>query len=112
VTSFEDQFVRGNVVRLTARYTDALLGDLPVDPEDLVLRIRPPVGPEVGYGYNPGPVVKVDGQIGVYYFDLFLDATGPWEWRWESTTGVVIAADEGKIVVRTSPFPVVGPIVP
>lgn len=111
MTSYEDQFVRGNVIRLTGRYTDALNGDVPVEPDDVVLRIRPPVGPEVGYGYNPGPIVKAAGYVGVYYYDLLLDATGPWEWRWESS-GAVVAADEGKVVVRTSPFPVVGPLVP
>ena len=42
--------------------------------------------------------------MGVYYYDLLLNASGPWEWRWESTVGQVIAADEGKVVVRTSPF--------
>ena len=107
--SYEDQFVRGNVVRLTGRYTDALNNEAPIEPEDVVLRIRPPsghpAGVEIAHGYNPGPIVKVDDQVGVYRYDLLLDASGPWEWRWESSTGTVRAADEGKLVVRTSPFP-------
>ena len=106
MTSYEDQFVRGNVVRLTGRYTDALNGDAPVEPADVELRIRPPSGVEVGYGYAPGPIVKEAAEVGVYYYDLLLDASGPWEWRWVTSTGAVVAADEGKLVVRTSHFAV------
>src|SRR5262245_62005858 len=102
--SYQDQFVKGNVIRLTGRYTDALNGEATIEPEDVTLRIRHPTGTIVDYGYNPGPIVKVDGQVGVFYYDLLLDVSGPWEWRWESTTGLVVAADEGKVVVRTSHF--------
>jgi hypothetical protein len=109
VTSYEDQFVRGNVVRLTGRYTDALNNEAPIEPDDVVLRIKPPSGVELAHGYNPGPIVKVDDQVGVFIYDLLLDASGPWEWRWESSAGAVVAADEGKVVVRTSPFPLTVP---
>jgi hypothetical protein len=50
-------------------------------------------------------VVKTDGEAGAFHFDLLLDASGPWEWRWAST-GAVVAADEGKLVVRGSRFSV------
>jgi len=85
---------RGNLVRLTATFSDAT--GAAADPTAVVLRLKDPTGTLT----TPPPTRSA---LGVYYYDLSLAVIGAWFYRWEST-GAVQTAAESLLLVRTSQF--------
>lgn len=91
---------RGDVLRLTVRFTDA--DGNPADPSTITLYHKTPGGVLTTRVYGIDGAVARDG-VGVYHYDLALSICGGWPVRWEGT-GAVQAAVEGLIHVGPSAF--------
>ena len=89
---------KGQRVRFTATFT---LSSVNTDPTAIVLKIQDPSGNEATYTYALGQVTKV--STGNYRYDLDIDETGYWYYRWEGT-GAVIATSEAHLLVRATEF--------
>ena len=70
------------------------------DPTTLAFKHKDPSGNITTLTYPTG-IVKV--STGIYYYDLAIDEGGTWSIRWVAT-GVVDAAGEKTLTVRTSAF--------
>ena len=87
---------RGDIVRLTATFTD--LSGSPSDPSAIVLRIKQPDTSIVVHNF-PGDISK--SATGVYFYDLPINESGDYFYRYEST-GTVQAAGESLFHVYKS----------
>jgi hypothetical protein len=71
-----------------------------IDPTGLVLRLRPPVGPQIVYTYPTSPELIKD-SLGTYHADhIVTEGAGEWKWKWVST-GTGAGAHGG--IVRVEP---------
>ena len=89
---------KGDLVRLTATFT---VSSVNTDPTAIALKVQDPSGNEATYTYALGKVTK-DGT-GLYHYDLSIDETGYWYYRWEGT-GAVVSAGEAHLLVRRTEF--------
>ena len=86
---------KGDVVRLSGTFRD-IDGAL-VAPSSVSLKYRNPAGTvtTIAGGSLTNP------SIGLYTYDLTLNAAGVWTYRFEST-GTAAASEEAKFIVRSS----------
>lgn len=89
----------GDRVRLAATFQD-LNGNL-TDPTTITLTVRKPNSPSVTYAYALSPAIVTKDAVGKYHVDLDLHLSGAWKYKWAGA-GAVIAAEEGRIFVRSS----------
>jgi hypothetical protein len=89
---------KGDLVRLTATFT---VSDVNTDPTAVTLKIQDPSGNETTYTYALGQITKT--ATGQYRYDLTIDETGYWYYRWEGT-GAVVASAEAHLLVRATEF--------
>jgi hypothetical protein len=80
---------RGDVVRLSANFTD--MSDNAADPDSVTLRVKQPDATVTVYVYPGGDIVK-DGT-GQYHYDLPIADSGDWYYRYEGTGAVQAAAE-------------------
>lgn len=85
---------RGDLVRLSATFTDA--AGAVADPTTVVLRLLAPDG-------TASTPATVKDSVGVYHYDLSITATGYWSYRWEGT-GTVQTAEESQLYARVTQF--------
>lgn len=90
---------RGDLVRLTATFTDT--AGVATDPTTVTCRVRSPAGTTTVDTYSPGSITK--DSTGVYHLDVNASESGQWWYRWEGT-GAVQQADEGTFSVEASAF--------
>jgi len=96
MTTPVNKYDLGDSVRLQSVFT---VDGEARNPTDVTLQIKNPAGTVALY--NTGDLQNP--STGTYYRDVTLDDTGVWDYRFYGT-GTVIAADEGKLVVRRSEF--------
>jgi hypothetical protein len=84
----------GNVSRLSCLYT-ASDGVTPADPTVATVVVKPPVG--ISTTSTP-----VRDGVGLYHYDLLLNAVGDWYYHFIGTGAVVAQTDDGHIVVPPS----------
>ena len=89
---------KNDLVRLSATFTVASVA---TDPTAISLKVQDPSGNETTYTYALAQVTK-DGT-GLYHYDLTIDETGYWYYRWEGT-GAVVSAAEAHLLVRRTEF--------
>lgn len=89
---------KGDLVRVTATWTDPLNSDAAIDPSTVAIDVTTPSGTTTPYVYGTDAEVKRD-SIGIYYMDLSLTEEGTWKYRWYST-GAAQAAEQAKIFAK------------
>lgn len=89
----------GDTRRITGVFKN--FSDVDTDPTTLRMKVRPPRAAAYTLVYGTDIEVVRD-SAGNYRFDLALDRSGTWQWRWEAT-GAVAEAEEGIIRVGRSP---------
>lgn len=88
-------YIAGQTVDFLCTFTD---GDgALVDPPDVLLRLRPPSGPDLDYSLGAATVARV--SIGLYRVRATLGVVGEWPYRWQGT-GSVTAIAAGHVNVR------------
>ena len=75
----------------------------PLDPTEVLLTVLKPDGTSLLYGW---PAPEANGQlehesVGRFYVDVTYDQHGTWRYRLAGT-GTVVAAEEGRVVVKRS----------
>lgn len=87
----------GDVVRVTATFTDPNAADAVVDPGTVSVSYKAPNAAVVTKVYGTdAEVVKV--STGVYRMDIDVATVGTWYYRWFST-GIGKAAEEKSFIV-------------
>jgi hypothetical protein len=94
----ENVYDKGDLVRCTGTFTDAIDNNAAVDPTVVNVSVRDPSGNVTTYVYNTDDEVNKSGT-GIYYIDVNLDEAGRWYYRWHST-GTGQAAGENTMVAR------------
>lgn len=92
----------GQLVRVKTTSVFAVNG-VATDPTEVTVLVKNPAGTVTTYTFGGGTVSRA--AAGDYYVDLTIPTTAAAEGRWCYAfrgTGVVIAADEGRFVVRRS----------
>ena len=89
---------KGDLVRLTATFTVSSVNS---DPTAIALKVQDPSGNEATYTYALGQITRT--ATGQYRYDLTIDETGYWYYRWEGT-GAVVSAGEAHLLVRRTEF--------
>jgi hypothetical protein len=92
------KYDKGDLVRLSAAFTVA---GVATDPTTVTLKVQDPSGNEATYTYALGQVTK--DSAGAYHYDLAIDETGLWTYRWAGT-GAVVTAGEANLYARRSAF--------
>jgi len=90
----------GDTIRLEVNFQNT--DGIDVDPEDVILTTRNPIGTETEYVYTDATVFK--SASGMYYVEMNPDYSGRWFWRWEASGTGVAKVLEGSFVVQSSPF--------
>jgi hypothetical protein len=91
----------GNIILLSAQFTDDSTPPVSLDPTTVKLRIIDPNSVETDYSYSDGTVSK--DATGNFSFQLEVVTSGSWFYRWEGT-GSVFAANESGFIVSPSAF--------
>ena len=89
---------KNDLVRISATFTVASVN---TDPTTVSLKVQDPSGNEATYTYALGQVTK--DSTGNYHYDLAIDESGYWYYRWEGT-GAVVSAAEAHLLVRRTEF--------
>lgn len=92
-------YIEGQLVRLSASFTDA--AGAAADPDTVTFRHQPVSvsGSTVTtHTYPSGSTDIVRDSTGEYHIDVSMDDPGTHYWRWEST-GDAQAADQGQLIV-------------
>jgi len=84
----------GDDIRLSVTFA---VSGTPTDPTTVKLYVRDPSGNEAEYVYADD-ITKDD--TGDYHYDVSIDESGVWRYRWEGT-GTAAGAEEGSFSVRT-----------
>lgn len=84
----------GDLVRITARFTDA--DNEPADPTSVSILVREPNG-------NESTMSVSNPSVGVYYAEQSIDASNCW-WFRAKGTGTIEAAVERVLMVRATGF--------
>jgi hypothetical protein len=87
----------GDLVRVEASFSDALLGGA-IDPDVVKLSVKAPGAETVTYTYDDDATIVRD-ELGEFYAHIDANATGTWFYRWWST-GDGQAAIEKRFQVR------------
>ncbi len=69
------------------------------DPTTVSLEVRPPGSTVTTYTYAGGQITKA--STGVYFYDLTLNESGRWYYRWLST-GTPAVVEEDELIVDRS----------
>ena len=93
-----NQYDLNDRIRLRSVFT---VDNVNTDPTVITLKIKDPSGTTTTYTFGAAEITKED--TGIYYRDVTLNDTGIWYYRFEST-GAVVAADEGQLIVERSEF--------
>lgn len=88
-------YIAGQTVEFRCTFTDAD-GTL-VDPTDVTLRLRPPLGADQDYAWSGASVTRV--SVGFFRVRATLGVVGVWLYRWRGT-GPLGALSAGQVVVR------------
>ena len=86
----------GNLIRVSAEFTDPNNDDAETDPTSVYLTVKSPSGTVVEYTYGVGSDIT-KASTGNYYADVDADEPGRWWYRWYST-GTGQAAKEGSFI--------------
>lgn len=91
-----EEYLVGQPVVFRGRfYEDSTLTTL-VDPDEVMLTIKPPTNATVSFLYsNPGEVTRE--ELGVYAVTYKVDEEGDWPYRWDATNPDSV--DQGLITV-------------
>jgi hypothetical protein len=89
-----------DVVRLTVQFADQ--SGAPVDPGQVLVRIKSPSGSVTVYTYATD-IEVIKESTGRYHTDLDVDAEGTWFYRWEGRNSNK-GASEGSFIIRGSEF--------
>lgn len=92
-------FCKGALVRVEGSWTDVATNTA-VDPATITLRVKAPSGTETTYTLAGEDVVQ--DSSGHYHCDVDADESGPWSYRWETTSPQ--SAVEGGFSVDGSRF--------
>jgi len=92
-----DSYDKGDKPRLTATFTDITLALF--DPTNVFLSVQDPSGKVYSYSYALADITRA--STGVYTYDLLLDKSGKWDYRWYSTSDPL--AESGSIIARPDP---------
>jgi hypothetical protein len=96
-------YTLGELVRLTATFTDPFNSDLTIDPEEVSALLRKPSGVEATYLYGTDPALKRLSR-GVYYLEVSANQTGTWYYQFLSS-GEGQAADDDSFTVSETQIP-------
>lgn len=91
---------KGNLVRSTGTFTNALDNYSPIDPDVVHCTVTEPDGTSTEHTY-PATIEKT--SIGAYYLEQYLDAAGVWYFRWWSEGNVVTSTQQKITVIDTIP---------
>jgi len=91
---------KGDLVRFS---TNVSISGSFVDPQYVLLKVRPPDGVFEYYFYTPTGSSLIREFSGRYYKDIFMDQSGQWRWYW-NVSGSAFGASEGYFLVDTSAF--------
>lgn len=94
------QFDIGDELRVSVRFYDS--DDVDRDPTVVTFKLKNPSEELTTYVYGTDPEVVKD-SVGNYHFDLIVEDSGRYHYRWEGT-GALISAEESIIHVRRSCF--------
>lgn len=93
-------YEKGDTVRLKSTYL--ALDKARTDPTTVVLSVLNPSGQTSHYYYASGHITKE--ATGVYYYDIALNITGRWTYRWVGTGPVAGATEDRYLDVRYTVF--------
>lgn len=96
-------YTLGELVRLTATFTDPFNSSVTVDPDEVRALLRKPSGVETTYIYGADSALKRLSR-GVYYLETSANQTGTWYYQFWST-GEGQAADDDSFTVSESLIP-------
>lgn len=85
-------FITGSPKRTSAKFTNLLTGAA-YDPDSVVLVVLSPDGTETRYVFGVDAIIVRDAE-GAYHADLVFSLPEMWNWRWEGTTGRLVAQAE------------------
>ena len=88
----------GDKVRLSVTFT---VDGVAADPTDVACKYQDPSGNEVEKTFLAGDVTR--SGTGIYYYDVTIDESGTWFYRFEAT-GNVVGAGENHFRIRNSEF--------
>jgi hypothetical protein len=91
-----NSYTKGTQVRLSATFTVA---GVATDPTTVTFKVEDPTG--IVTSYTSPQVIK--DSVGNYHLDILLGTSGVWWYRTEGS-GVVTAATEAQLAVRSSNF--------
>lgn len=94
------EYFKGELVTFLTQF---LLTGMATDPQYVLLSLYPPDGPIRSYGYTPTGSSLSRMVTGTFHKDIFVDRSGQWWYRWESS-GTVFSVDEDFFTVALSPF--------
>ena len=94
-----NSYDRGDQVRLSLT---TQVGGADADPTVLTLKIKKPDQTTTSHVYGVDILVIKDAT-GKYRYDVTLDQSGEWAYRWEAT-GAVVGAEENAFYVQTGSF--------
>lgn len=77
------------------------IDEVPTDPSTVTLTVMDPFKTQTSYTYAAATVTHE--STGVYSKNVAFPTEGRWRWRWAGL-GACVAADEGVVLVATSPF--------
>lgn len=93
------EYIEGDLIRVTAKFK---VGTVLTDPTTVKVKVKNPAGTITTKTYLTDAEVVKD-SAGIYHYDITLNASGSWWYRWEST-GAAAGAREYRVQVRPSEF--------
>jgi hypothetical protein len=96
-------YTLGELVRLTATFTDPFNSDVTIDPDEVRALLRKPSGAEVTYVYGTDTALKRLSR-GVYYLETSANQVGTWYYQFWSV-GDGQATDDDSFEVLDSDIP-------
>lgn len=100
ISRVEGPMVQGSQVRFSVLFKSTVSPIGPIDPTDVILRVRDPAGTVTAYDYLSAQVVK--DSVGAYHCDVTCALAGSYFGRWEGSGTAVAVAEEGPIVMAVS----------
>ena len=100
MTDVANTYDIGDLVRCSVTFTNA--AGTPTDPTAIIGEFQDPSGNETSYTHGVD-VELVKDDTGDFHFDVVIDESGYWFYRFAGT-GTVVAAAECFFIVRASEF--------
>ena len=95
-------YIIGNLIRVTAAFTDPDNADAPIDPTAVNFTFKDPTGNSTTYLFGIDSQLVKD-SVGNYHVDIDINQSGTWHYKFFST-GTGQAAERGQFKADNSPF--------